>query len=228
MRALALTLALAVLLAGIAAYLWNQQETGPDISMRQEGRVDQTLGRKQTDAESSAPDSLVLSSSNANSGHVDQPESRAVFTDVDEATSTKLEPWLDEVYLPEIRFLVRHRLAAIDSSGLSSQLKESWDDFQVGGQSKTVELNLFADVIYEVAIENYSIGRAGHIHTNGRVIGPDYERSRVYIEVGPEGQVFASIKSPDNWFAVSPSTEYPYIVITESDKELSAQSVRFD
>ncbi len=160
----------------------------------------------------------------------------SVLAEADEYTISRINPWLQSVHVPEVRFYVRSRIVRIDVDMLFRKLEQSFDNPSEKGtcaderqlSNTDLIIRLFPEVEYRFAVCRYRIGRYGHTHARGIVAGSVSDRSRLYFELSPSMDLIASIKGNLGIFRIEKTPEAGFYVITEIDAKKLGQSIRID
>jgi hypothetical protein len=139
------------------------------------------------------------------------------------AEQARLQPWLEDVFLPNEKFAVRHNLVSIERETLVNAIYRSWNQRTSSNldhdrnSPDLITLQLFPDAEYEVAINRVSQGRYGHLHANGVIVNTDPLNSAVDITISPDSTISISLVTPGAHFAVRPGQENPYHVVVQID-----------
>lgn len=160
----------------------------------------------------------------------------SVFRSVDEETTRRLQPWLDDVYIPslgDVDAVIRVQLANVRSEELSAQLRRSWKLQEESDPRKEtgldVSLDLFPDTKYSVITSRFKVDSSGFENFTATIVNKQSDgREYFKFEIAPDGRIFGRGVTPGTLYQISPTPDQSVVVIAALDEIIVSSSIAVD
>jgi hypothetical protein len=142
------------------------------------------------------------------------------FKDIDEITSQRIQPYVDEKYFAQgnPQLYRRHRLVEIDVEAFRAQLLDAVTAADVGDKATPISVPLFEDYVITIVLDRWQKGNFGVEGAYANITGPNFATDTASFYFKDGGKMDAAVDARDGSFLIAQVSNGPYYIVMSFDK----------